>query len=203
MKEKIINWLLFSIAIIVVFGNLYFHLISKPEPVIIESVAEIYIEVPAETDSAPRLSQEQRDFKEQEIFCLAKNMYFEARGEPLMGRLAVAFVTINRVRSSRYPSTVCDVIHQGVHDARGIPIRNRCQFSWYCDGVPDVITDRRTYSKILNEARYVYINYYMKGELMDLVEGATHYHANYVQPYWTSSYAQTSTIGAHIFYKPE
>jgi spore germination cell wall hydrolase CwlJ-like protein len=206
-QEKIINWLLFLISATIIFGYLYFRLYSNVERAEVEHTIEIVIleanlnnieEVEIETKSPERLA-----FEEREVFCLAKNMYFEARGEPLMGRLAVAFVTMNRVKSSRYPSTVCGVIHQGRHDARGIPIRNKCHFSWYCDGIPDVIQDRTIYNKILTEARYVYTKYYLKDELLDLVEGATHYHADYVQPYWTTSYAQTSTIGAHIFYRPE
>ena len=205
MKETTINWLLFLISFVIVFGYLYIHLTSKIEPDIIEVTREIYVEVPVLDVVATTIqqTQEQLDFEQREIFCLAKNMYFEARGEPLMGRLAVAFVTINRVNSSRYPRTVCGVVHQGAHDTAGRPLLHRCQFSWYCDGLPDVIEDREIYSKILGEARHIYTKYYIENELLDLVEGATHYHADYVNPYWTTSYSMTSTIGAHIFYRPD
>jgi spore germination cell wall hydrolase CwlJ-like protein len=138
--------------------------------------------------------------RQQDLHCLASNMYFEARGESLMGRLAVGFVTINRVRSSRFPDRICDVIQQAHLDKNGKPIRSRCQFSWYCDGTTPVVTDSKTYDQILKEAQYLYKLYYEVPVLLDITEGSTHFHAEYVSPHWNRVYTRTTTVGAHIFY---
>ena len=73
--------------------------------------------------------------------CLAKNIYFEAKNQPLMGQLAVAIVVMNRVADHRFPNTVCEVVQQGPTLAwtENFPVKNKCQFSWYCDGKKDVI----------------------------------------------------------------
>ena len=72
--------------------------------------------------------------REKQHECLAKNIYFEARNEPFVGQFAVALVTLNRVHDSAFPNTICDVVYEGIHTARGFPKRDRCQFSWDCDG---------------------------------------------------------------------
>ena len=72
-----------------------------------------------------------------EIECMAKNIYFEAAVESTAGQLAVAQVTLNRVKSRHYPNSVCEVVYEGPHTANGFPKRDRCQFSWYCDGKGD------------------------------------------------------------------
>ena len=81
----------------------------------------------------PILSWE-RIINQTEIECMAKNIYFEAAIESTAGQLAVAQVTLNRVKSKHYPNTVCEVVYEGPHHASGHPKRDRCQFSWYCDG---------------------------------------------------------------------
>lgn len=138
-----------------------------------------------------------------EIECLAKNMYFEARGEGEKGQNAVAFVTINRVRSNRYPNNVCDVVYQARTDSRGRPLRNQCQFSWYCDGKVDTVTER-VYNKILLRAEYIYVNYYLNNMMEDTTDGATHYHSDKVDPYWSrhKNYQYVASIGQHLFYQP-
>ena len=73
----------------------------------------------------------------EELECMSKNIYFEAATESTAGKLAVAQVTMNRVRSTHYPNTVCKVITQGIHYSNGFPVKDRCQFSWYCDGKHD------------------------------------------------------------------
>ena len=71
--------------------------------------------------------------------CLAKNIYFEARDQSLAAKMAVSFVVLNRIKHKQYPSTVCEVIHQGPTYSwkPEFPVRNKCQFSWYCDGKSD------------------------------------------------------------------
>ena len=139
----------------------------------------------------------------QEIECLARNMYFEARGEGQTGIDAVGFVTINRVRSSRYPNTICEVVYQARRDSRGNPIRHKCQFSWYCDGRPDTVQTHE-FVRLQRRAEFVYINYYLNDAMKDTTRGSTHYHTTRVSPHWSrhQNYQQVANIGDHIFYRP-
>ena len=79
--------------------------------------------------------------------CLTENIYFEARGQGQAGWLAVAQVTLNRVEDRRFPNTVCEVVKQGLTYASGQPIRNKCQFSWYCDGKSDNPKNMKVYDR--------------------------------------------------------
>ena len=141
-------------------------------------------------------------FRHTEATCLAKNMYYEARNQGLAGQLAVSLVVMNRVKDSRYPNTVCGVVEQGPtreswkKDGTYYPIKNRCQFSWFCDGKSDNPEDSKNWLKCLTLARNI-----LQGEYGDITEGATHYHSVYVNPYWADSLNQTVTINEHIFYK--
>ena len=150
-----------------------------------------------------RETEQRIQFYQTEIDCLAKNMYFEARGEGQSGQDAVAFVTINRVRSDRYPNTICEVVYQAKTDSRGRPLRNRCQFSWYCDGKVDTVTEYG-YNRISRRAEYVYVNYFLNDYMEDTTDGATHYHSKNVRPYWSEhrNYQLVASIGQHVFYQP-
>ena len=87
------------------------------------------------------------EYESYEVKCLAMNIYHEARSENLAGKYAVADVVLNRVRDDRYPNSVCGVVYQGEHKPSWkdpqvlVPKRNRCQFSWYCDGRSDEATE--------------------------------------------------------------
>lgn len=134
-----------------------------------------------------------------ELECLAKNIYFEARGESLTGKIAVANVTMNRVRHHKYPSTVCGVVTQAKWyvnwKGNRLPKRNQCQFSWFCDGQADEPVDKRAYRDSLRVAEIVYNGY------QDLTDGSLFYHSTKVEPYWVASMERVKSIGAHIFYK--
>ena len=137
--------------------------------------------------------------------CLAVNMYHEARDQGTAGRLAVSAVVLNRVRDSRFPNTVCEVVYQAQmkpswKTGKPVPIRNRCQFSWYCDGKSDKIKDKKTYQRILDFAGLILHN---DIEFLDITDGATHYHADYVKPDWAKTKTRTTEIGDHIFYRWE
>ena len=137
--------------------------------------------------------------------CLAVNMYHEARDQGTAGRLAVSAVVLNRVRDSRFPNTVCEVVYQAQmkpswKTGLPVPIRNRCQFSWYCDGKSDEVKDKKTYQKILDFARLIMHN---DIQFVDITDGATHYHADYVKPDWAKTKTRTTEIGDHIFYRWE
>ena len=137
--------------------------------------------------------------------CLAVNMYHEARDQGTAGRLAVSAVVLNRVRDSRFPNTVCEVVYQAQmkpswKTGKPVPIRNRCQFSWYCDGKSDKIKDKKTYQRILDFAGLILHN---DIEFLDITDGATHYHADYVKPDCADTKTRTTEIGDHIFYRWE
>ena len=152
------------------------------------------------------------DSKDPQLFCLAQNIFFEAGTESYMGKVAVALVTLNRVKDSRYPNNVCDVIKQGPtteswktrqtddpSDAEFYPVRNKCQFSWYCDGKDDAIprNARIGWKQAQEVALYTLVLNQYKG----LVEGATHYHADYVAPTWRHKLTLIGKIDRHIFYR--
>ena len=134
-----------------------------------------------------------------ELECLAKNIYFEARGESLTGKIAVANVTMNRVKHHKYPSTVCGVVTQAKWyvnwKGNRLPRRNQCQFSWFCDGKADVPIDMKAYKDSIRVAEVVYHGY------RDLTDGSLFYHSTKVEPYWVASMVRTKSIGAHIFYR--
>ena len=119
-----------------------------------------------------------------EIHCLALNVYHEARSEPDQGKFAVAQVTLNRVRSSRYPDSICKVVWQ------------RGQFSWTRDGRSDWPRELRAWKEALWVATAAY-----DFNPLNLVGRATHYHAVYVQPYWSASHRRVGRVGRHIFYE--
>ena len=135
-----------------------------------------------------------------ETYCLAKNIYFESGNQPLAGKIAVAQVVLNRMEHKSYPKDVCGVIYDAKWrtDWRGkeVPVRNMCQFSWFCDGKSDEPLDTKTWELSLEVAYDVLWRHYP-----DITEGATHYHTLYVDPYWSSSLNETVTITDHIFYK--
>lgn len=120
--------------------------------------------------------------------CLAKALYFEARGETLKGQFAVAEVILNRVRSPLYPATICGVVHQG--GAGG------CQFSYTCDGLPDVIGERGAWD-VAQRVAWLMLN----GAPSNLTAGATHFHAAQVRPGWAHRFPRTAAIGTHLFYR--
>jgi spore germination cell wall hydrolase CwlJ-like protein len=132
-------------------------------------------------------------------YCLALNIYYEARGSNRADRLAVADVVLNRVQDNRYPDTVCEVVRQGRQDSNGNMIRHQCQFSWYCDGKADRPQDQDRWI----DAQQIAYMVYVLNEYRGLTEGATHYHATYVEPRWARDLQLVGRIGAHIFYRWE
>jgi len=122
--------------------------------------------------------------------CLAEALYFEARGENLSGVAAVAEVILNRVDDRRFPNSVCGVVKQGTGQ------KFRCQFTYTCDGRPEIITEKRAYERVGKIARLM-----MDGAPRVLTSGATYYHTKAVRPKWSRVFARTATIGFHHFYR--
>jgi spore germination cell wall hydrolase CwlJ-like protein len=132
-------------------------------------------------------------------WCLAQNIYYEARGSNRADRIAVADVVLNRVKDTRYPNTVCDVVRQGRQNADGSMLRHMCQFSWYCDGKSDWPTDLDAWV----DAQQIAYNMITHRDGRGLTEGATHYHADYVNPSWARDLQLVGRIGVHVFYRWE
>ena len=135
-----------------------------------------------------------------ENVCMAKNIYFEAGNQPLAGKIAVAQVVMNRVANRDYPDNICGVIYQSKWktnwQGNPVPVRNMCQFSWFCDGKSDEPLDTDTFFESYLIAQDVFY-----GKYPDITEGATHYHNLWVEPYWAETLNETVQITDHIFYK--
>jgi Cell Wall Hydrolase len=126
----------------------------------------------------------------QEQKCLAEAVYFEARSEPEAGQAAVAQVVLNRVKSGLYPSNICGVVYQNRHRYKA------CQFTFACEGKRLTITEPGPWESAQRVAKAV-----LEGERYNArVGSATHYHANYVAPYWSRKLKRNEKIGRHIFY---
>jgi hypothetical protein len=126
----------------------------------------------------------------EEINCLAEAVYYEARSEGTLGQMAVAEVVMNRVRDPRFPKTVCDVVYQGHYRDTG------CQFTFTCDGS----LRHSPYGEAWDRAKAVALNVAL-GLSKPVTNHATHYHTDYVNPYWKAGMVETKVIGTHIFYR--
>ncbi|MEM6463150.1 MAG: cell wall hydrolase [Pseudomonadota bacterium] len=130
-------------------------------------------------------------FTSKEQQCLASGIYFEARGEPVKGQAAVAQVILNRVRNPAFPNSICGVVYQNKK------WRNRCQFSFACDGIRDRVRSRQHWSVAKDVGMAV-----TAGKIwLDQVGSSTHYHATYVRPKWARTMKKVGRIGLHIFYR--
>lgn len=125
-----------------------------------------------------------------ELVCLALNDYWESRGEPLEGRLAVAQVVLNRAMDTRFPSDLCAIVRQ--HHRQPV-----CQFSWACDGRSDEPTDEVAWRDSLLLASAVLDR---QSALFDLTGGAKWFHATHVKPNWPGLKVSRK-IARHIFYR--
>ena len=125
---------------------------------------------------------------QQQVDCLAQNIYYEAGYETHEGKVAVAMVTLNRLASGNYANDVCGVVKQKTNGT--------CQFTWFCSEKGLTIRYYSLYNDIRNLAVNVLMNY---DNMKDITGGATYYHADYVNPGWRLP--QTTKIGRHIFYK--
>jgi len=124
--------------------------------------------------------------------CLAEAIYFEARGELVRGQIAVAQVVVNRAFSGYYPNTICGVVYQNAHR------HLRCQFTFACDGIPEVIREPDAWERAKKIAAQT-----LDGKLwLPEVGKATHYHAYWVHPGWVREMTKMHKLGVHTFYRP-
>jgi hypothetical protein len=125
--------------------------------------------------------------------CLADAVYFEARGEPLRGQMAVAQVIMNRVFSGYYPNNVCGVVYQNAHRHLA------CQFTFACDGIPDRITEPDAWAR----AKRISAATLDGAVWLPEIGKATHYHAYWVHPWWVRTMRKLARLGVHTFYRPK
>jgi spore germination cell wall hydrolase CwlJ-like protein len=136
-----------------------------------------------------KLSTDQNS-RDKAIECLTQAVYYEAASEGADGQRAVAQVVLNRMRHPGFPSTVCGVVYQGSELPTG------CQFTFTCDGS----LARTPVPALWDRARKIALDA-LAGHVFAAVGHATHYHADYVLPYWADSLAKRVQIGHHIFYR--
>ena len=150
-------------------------------------------------DPELNLPDETALWRKKELVCLAQNIYHEARSESTIGRVAVAYVTLNRV-SAGFAQDICGVVKSAKIGPDGLPMKDRCAFSWYCDGVSDKIGDTQTYETILELSEDI-----IEGRRFtdDPTEGSTYYHNTSVYPRWAARFTRTVRIDGHIFYREE
>lgn len=133
-----------------------------------------------------------------EIKCLADNMYFEGRNQTTRGKIGIGLATINRVKSKHFKDSVCEVVwFKAVSKRTG---KMTAHFSWTLDGKSDKIKNHKAYVEIYQIAEAMLAegsldNFY------DFTEGATHYHADYITPYWATKMTMIAQIGDHIYYR--
>ena len=145
--------------------------------------------------------------------CLALNIYHEARDQGTAGLFGVTAVVLNRVNDERFPNTICEVVYQGptreswktrryknlpADERIYYPIKNKCQFSWYCDGKNDTPHNREKYLEVLDLVEAILYN---ELPFVDITDGALFYHADYVNPSWAKTKQRTTEIDDHIFYR--
>ena len=130
------------------------------------------------------------DERDKALRCLTQAVYFESGFEPADGQEAVAQTVLNRMRHPGYPKSICGVVYEG--SARG----TGCQFSFTCDG-----SLQRAISPTVWDNAQIIAKRALAGFVMKDVGTATHYHANYVYPYWAPTLVKVRTVGAHIFYR--
>lgn len=186
------------ITVVGVLGLIFFNLLLPRSPSNIQDTAEYFQS--SMDDNAPSfrldgyfqgtITDGYRETYAQARQCLAQAIYFEARSEPINGWIAVADVVLNRARDARYPGSVCGVVFQGSYR------KHRCQFSFACDGQSDKAYNADLWIKAQRMAAYKLMYYANAPKLLS----ATHYHADYVKPYWTTSMVKLDKIGRHIFY---
>ena len=159
---------------------------------------------------------------ETELSCMAQNIYFEGRAEPMVGKIAIAHVVMNRVASEKHPDSICEVVHEGPireswktrkdptlsdNERKYFPIKHRCQFSWWCDGQRDMIwvtyKDGTTIDQNMTAWRdSIHVALFiMNGQVVkDPTHGATYYYNPHIaNPYWAGMFSETAVIGNHRF----
>lgn len=139
-----------------------------------------------------KMSAVTAEVRNKQLECLARNIYYEAGGEPFEGKVAVAQVVINRSQSGQFPNDICRVIYQ----KNVVYEKVICQFSWYCEG-PSRIPPK--YATAYKESEVVAKQVLLEGFRLPSLENALYFHAKHINPKWNRE--KVAVIGGHIFYK--
>jgi len=131
--------------------------------------------------------------KNPQLYCLALNIYFEARGEDTLGQYAVADVTLNRVEAAEFPDTVCEVVYQCRR-------ANACQFSWVHQ-LNNPHDPRLSEREAWHDAQLYAVEIKKWDIMRGITDGATFFHATYSRPSWRNVFEKTKRIGSHLFYR--
>jgi spore germination cell wall hydrolase CwlJ-like protein len=183
-------------------------IIEKPVIQTVNHTRVIYKQLPNKDHVKPLVRPE-------EVNCMALNIYREANNQSVAGQIAVGRVVMNRVLDRRYPADTCSVIFEGPvreswktakdpnlkpKDRIYYPKRDRCQFSWYCDGKKDEVINKENNSawQTAEDIAYQILAF---DRWRGILDGATHYHATYVSPKWMHELKRITKIDDHIFYK--
>lgn len=161
-----------------------------------EANIEGSIEVPFKPIDAPELvdvATTPKVIPKDDLQCMADNIYYEAGSQSYAGKIAVGLVVLNRVKSPSYPRTICGVIYEGSVS----PQTTICQFSWTCQKRLPVAKNSENWMQSLRAAKELLSN---RGKSIDIVEGATSFHASSVRPPWAKKLKFVAQIDGHLFY---
>jgi spore germination cell wall hydrolase CwlJ-like protein len=170
-----------------------------PPPMIVRPLApdqalKVNAEIPVQSGPNPAAAAFQfkgnAAARAQALTCLASAIYYEAGNQDVDGERAVAQVVLNRVRHPAFPPSVCGVVYEGSTKPTG------CQFTFTCDGSLNRQPDAEGWARAKSVAEAA-----LNGSVYAPVGWATHYHADYVVPYWASTMAKSAIVGAHLFYR--
>lgn len=166
---------------------------------------EVKVSEPKQNFDIVFVEPEVPSYDEKELECLTLNVYFEARNQQTDEAMAaIAYTTMNRVQSSKYPNTICGVVFQGKKTKGGNFVKNKCQFSWVCDGIAlekklAKINHNKLELAAYERAKRI-ATLAMMGVIPNPVKNATMYHASYVSPYWKNYFNRIVKIEDHVFY---
>lgn len=200
-KNRVLAYVVLAmVAVAILAGN------SGPTPTVtigprMPMPAPVEILIPSDEPVLVAVVEEPT-IDQSEFECLRLNIYHEAGNQGRRGKEAIALVTLTRAKTKHFPSTVCGVVKQAVV-VNGVVKRNKCQFSWYCDGKGDRPNLNNPLERKAWEEATIVATAALHGQIHDFLGGATHYHATYVNPYWASArrMARLTQVGTHIFYR--
>ena len=161
-----------------------------------------YVTIPIAIPQGPEKPYRQWNISypvsQEELGCLALNIYFESRGEEPDGQFAVADVVMHRVNHFKYPNTVCGVVKKGVYPSwsKDMPLKYKCHFTWYCDRKPDDPVDGEAFAT----AMYVATTVLNDPKYIPVISYGLYYHAEYVNPEWAEGRVVIASLGKHLFY---
>lgn len=181
---KNLGWIV-ATGFVVVFGLLWF--VTDRGNKVLQEKHVIKLKRTAPLGEGLKLSNRDMD-------CLAKTVYFEARSQSVEGQIMVSFVVLNRVKSKRFPDSVCKVMKQGYR-----PGKRNCHYSFYCDSLSDFPNNNNAWNVAYKIAEWTAKKYYTQEQFY--TKSADHYHADYIRPpQWSKKMTLIKQVGNHIFY---